>query len=53
MVSGRARQNFPGAQPVSTEVSGVKIKKAEQLVTTRLSQVLWLVADLEKEFRRS
>ena len=42
VVGGRPRQNFPGAQPVGTEVSGVKIKKAEQLVTARRSQVLWL-----------
>ena len=53
MVSGRPRQKFPGTQPVNTEVPDVKIKKAEQPVRTRLSQVLWLVADLEKEFRHS
>ena len=51
VVGGQARQNFPGAQPVNTEVSGVKIKKAEQPVTARLSQVLWLVKDLEQDFR--
>ena len=53
MVGDRSRQNFPSALPVSTEVSGIKVKKAEQPVTARLSQVLWLVADLEKEFRYS
>ena len=53
MVGDRSRQNFPSALPVRTEVSGIKVKKAEQPVTARLSQVLWLVADLEKEFRYS
>lgn len=53
MVSGRPRQNSPGDRPVSTEAPGVKIMKAEQPLKTRLSQVLWLVADLEKEFRHS
>ena len=42
---------FLDAQSVNTEVSGIKVKKTEQPVAARLSQVLWLVEDLEQEFK--
>ena len=49
-VNGQPRQNFPIAQAVSTEVLGVKIQRAAQPSTARLSQVMWLYSDLKKEF---
>lgn len=49
VMDGRPRQRL-GEAEVSTEVAGVKIKRAECPITSRLSQVLWLLDDLEVEF---
>ena len=46
----KARQRL-GDAAVDTEVVGVRISRAEQPLKARLSQVLWLVSDLDAEFK--
>jgi hypothetical protein len=36
---------------VETEAVGVKVGRAKQPLAARLSQVLWLVRDLDAEFK--
>ena len=40
-----------GEAIVQTEVVGVKVGRAKQPLVARLSQVLWLVSDLDAEFK--
>ena len=49
VLDGRPRQRL-GEVSVSTQVAGIKIKRAEDPIASRLSQILWLLDDLEAEF---
>ena len=40
-----------GGEWVDTQIEGVQVRRAQQPVASRLSQVLFLVPDLEREFR--
>ena len=51
VLDGHPRQRL-GTDAVPTEVVGIKIKRAKDPITSRLSQVLWLFDDLEAEFSK-
>jgi hypothetical protein len=51
VIDGQSRQRI-GNAAVPTQVVGVKIRRAENPFTSRGSQVLWLLADLEAEFAK-